>query len=395
LPFATWVEVDLDRLDANLDLLQGHAGQDRDLLLVVKADAYGHGAVEVARSAAGRGVRHFGVATLHEGIQLRHGGIEANIWVLSPLLESEIPEAVEHRLEPTLPSLSFARSLSAVSLGRGRATRVHVEVDTGMGRTGIDPDDAIPFLREVDELPGLRLGSVYTHFPEADSANSDFTLGQWKSFHDLLVKLEEMGIRPPFLHAANSAALLRYPEVLGNLVRPGLAAYGLSPPNAADLDLQPTMSFKSRLVQVRNLPAGRSISYGRDFVTERPSVIGVVPVGYGHGYSWLCSNRGAMLVAGRRAPIVGRVTMDLTMIDLTDHEAVEPGEEVILFGRQNGVALPVEEVAGWSGTLSYEVLCTIGKRVSRIYLRNRRAWKVLTLVGERLQNGFEPVISEN
>jgi alanine racemase len=393
LPFATWVEVDLDRLDTNLDMLQGHAGQTCDLLLVVKADAYGHGAVEVARSAAARGVRHCGVATLHEGIQLRVGGIEANVWVLSPLLESEIPEAIAHSLEPTLPSLSFARSLSAESVRAGRATRVHVEVDTGMGRTGIDPDEAIPFLHEVVDLPGLRLGSVYTHFPEADAAESEFTLGQWRGFRDLLTELEKLGCSPPFVHAANSAALLRYPEVLGNLVRPGLAAYGLRPPHADDLDLQPTMTFKSRLVQVRKLPAGRSISYGRDFVTQRPSVIGVVPVGYGHGYSWLCSNRGAMLVAGRRAPIVGRVTMDLTMIDLTDHVGIEPGEEVVLFGAQNGNNLPVEEVAGWSGTLSYEVLCTIGKRVSRIYLRNRRAWKVLTLVGERQRNGFEPVIS--
>jgi alanine racemase len=270
---------------------------------------------------------------------------------------------------------------------------VHVEVDTGMGRTGIDPGETLSFLRRVSDLPGLRLGSIYTHFPEADADDPEFTLGQWRSFQELLAELAELGIRPPYVHAANSAGLLRYPEVLGDLARPGLAAYGLLPPNAADLDLQPTMTFKSRLVQVRRLPAGRSISYGRDFITKRDSVIGVVPVGYGHGYSWLCSNRGAMLVAGRRAPIVGRVTMDLTMIDLTDHPAVQPGDEVVLFGKHNGTEIPVEEVAGWSGTLSYEVLCTIGKRVSRIFMRNRRAWKVLTLVGERQQNGFEPVIS--
>jgi len=388
LPLATWVEVDLDQIDSNLDALQGRVGAGRELLLVVKADAYGHGAVEVARTAAERGVRHFGVATLHEGIQLRVGGLTKNVWVLSPLLESEIPEAVAHRLEPTLPSLEFARELSAESLRRARATRVHVEVDTGMGRTGVDPEEAVPFLREVTALAGLRLGSVYTHFPDADARDPDFTHGQVRRFRELLAELAALGIRPPLVHAANSAGLLRFPDALGDLVRPGLAVYGLTPPNSDGLALKPAMQFKSRVVQLRRLPAGRPVSYGRTFVTARPTLIGVVPVGYGHGYSWLCSNRGAMLVGGRRAAIVGRVTMDLTMVDLTEHQGVRVGDEVVLFGEQGDARLPVEEVAGWSETLSYEVLCTIGKRVPRIYLRGRRPWKVLTLVGERHRLGF-------
>jgi alanine racemase len=392
VPLATWVEVDLDQLDANLDALHGRMGPERELLLVVKADAYGHGALEVARSAGARGVRHFGVATLHEGIQLRLGGIGANLWVLSPLLISEIPEAVAHRLEPTLPSIEFARELSVESLSAGLATRVHVEVDTGMGRTGIDPEEAIPFLREVASLEGLRLGSVYTHFPDADAADAEFTREQVRRFQALLGELAAIGIHAPLAHAANSAALLRFPETLGDLARPGLAAYGLFPPNANGLGLEPVMQFKSRIVQIRRLPAGRSISYGRTYVTPRPSVIGVVPVGYGHGYSWLCSNRGAMLVHGRRAPIVGRVTMDLTMIDLTEHEGVEVADEVVLFGSQDGARLPVEEIAGWSETLGYEVLCTIGKRVTRIYLRENRPWKIMTMVGERHRHGFEAAL---
>lgn len=394
MPLATWTEIDLDQLDANLEALADRIGPQREILLVVKADAYGHGALEVARSASARGVRHFGVATLHEGIQLREGGIRANVWVLSPLLVSEIPEALAHGLEPTLPSLEFARTLSRESLRAGTATRVHVEIDTGMGRTGIDPGEALAFLGEVATLDGLRLGSVYTHFPDADKPEPDFTREQWKRFSGILEELARAGIRPPLVHAANSAAVLRFPETLGNLVRPGLAAYGLYPPNANGLGLAPVMTFKSRLVQVRRMPAGRSISYGRTYVTQRESVIGVVPVGYGHGYSWLCSNRGAMLVGGRRAPIVGRVTMDLTMIDLTELASgagsVDVGEEVVLFGAQGEKHLSVEEVAAWSETLSYEVLCTIGKRVSRIYLRGRRPWKVLTLVGERQHHGFEP-----
>ena len=387
MPFSSWVEVDLDVLDDNLEALRHTIGAGREILLVVKADAYGHGAVEVARAAAARGVRQFGVATLHEGMQLRAAGIAEDVWVLSPLLATEIPQALAHGLELTLPSLEFARELSQAALARGRPCRVHVEVDTGMGRTGVDATEAVDFLVAVDALQGLRVGSVYTHFPDADAADPAFTKQQIARFNEVLAALAERGLKPPLVHAANSAGTLSLEESRFGLVSPGLAAYGLVPPHGQDEDLVPAMSFKSRLVQVRRVRAGRPISYGRTFVTARDSVIGVVPVGYGHGYSWLCSNRGAMLVAGRRVPIVGRVTMDLTMLDLTDlaqatGRVPEPGDPVVLFGRQNGEALPVEELARWSETLAYEVLCTIGKRVTRVYLRGGRPWRVVTLVGE-------------
>lgn len=391
MPLATWVEIDLDRFEANLGTLRAAFGTTTDLLLVAKADAYGHGAVEITRAAEAAGVRHVGVATLHEGIQLRASGSRANLWVLSPLLESEIPEAVAHRLEPTFATLDFARRFSEESLRHGQASRAHLEVDTGMGRTGIDPEEAIGFLEQVSRLEGVRVGSVYTHFPESDAADASFTLAQWERFTALVAEMERRGLRPPLVHAANSAAALRFPELRADLVRPGLAAYGHHPPNSKGMPLEPVMAFKSRLVQVRKIPAGRSISYGRTAQTARPTVMGVVPVGYGHGYSWLCSNRGAMLVRGKRAPILGRVTMDLTMVDLTDHGGAEVGDEVVLFGRQGAAELPLEEVAEWSGTLPYEVLCTIGKRVSRIYSRDGRQWKVMTLIGERQRHGIEAV----
>ena len=390
MPFSTWVEVDLDILDANLDAIRRDIGAEREILLVVKADAYGHGAVEVARAAAARGVRQFGVATLHEGIQLRDAGLTADIWVLSPLLPSEIPQALAHRLEPTLPSLDFARALSLAARDSAAGpVRVHVEIDTGMGRTGVDATEAVDFLTAVDALPGLRVGSVYTHFPDADAKDLGFARQQVARFHEVLTALDARGLRPPFVHAANSAGTLRLPEGRFDLVRPGLAAYGTVPPNSespAVAGLTPAMAFRSRLVQVRRMRAGRSISYGRTFTTARESLIGVVPVGYGHGYSWLCSNRGAMLVGGRRAPIVGRVTMDLTMVDLTDlaletGRTPQPGDPVVLFGTGDGGSIPIEELAGWSETLPYEVLCTIGKRVTRVYLRGGRPWRVVTLVG--------------
>ena len=396
MPVSTWVEVDLDILDRNLDAIRRDVGAGREILLVVKADAYGHGAVEVARAAAGRGVRQFGVATLHEGMQLRQSGLEADVWVLSPLLESEIALALEHRLEPTLPSLDFARALSGAALAAGRPARVHVEVDTGMGRTGVDATEAVDFLAAVDALPGLRVGSVYTHFPDADAEDLSFARQQVARFSEVLAALDARGLTPPFVHAANSAGTLRLPEGRFSLVRPGLAAYGVAPPHADGTALAPAMSFRARLVQVRRVRAGRPISYGRTFVTARDSLVGVVPVGYGHGYSWLCSNRGAMLVGGARAPIVGRVTMDLTMLDLTDLAASTgrtpaPGDPVVLFGSRNGASIPIEELAAWSETLPYEVLCTIGKRVTRVYLRGGRPWRVMTLVGE-LDPGEAPTV---
>jgi alanine racemase len=254
-----------------------------------------------------------------------------------------------------------------------------------MGRIGVREEDAESFLAELVALPGLRLASLYMHFPDADAEDLAFSRDQVRRFGELLARLGARGIRPPRIHAANSAGTVNLPEAHFDWVRVGLVAYGHHPPVArARLDLQPVMSFKSRLVQVRSLPAGTSISYGRTYTTPGPARIGVVPVGYGHGYSWLLSNRGEMLVRGRRVPIVGRVTMDLTMVDLAGAPGADVGEEVVLFGSSgpDGPSLPLEDVARWSETLPYEIMCTIGKRVTRIYVRGGRPVKLTSLVGE-------------
>lgn len=384
MPISTWVEVDLDRFARNLERLRALAGSERELLLVAKADAYGHGAVEMARAAEGHGVTRFGVATLHEGLQLRAAQCHRPIIVLSPLLPAEAEEAVAHGLEPTVADLDLARALSDVAQRSARPTRVHVEVDTGMGRTGVREEEVVAFLRALAALPGLRIASVYTHFPDAEADDLGFARAQLGRFAQLLAHLEALGLRPPRTHAANSAGFLNLPEARLDWARLGLAAYGVQPSRAdAGLVLEPVMSLRSRLVQVRTLPAGTPISYSRTFVTARTTRVGVVPVGYGHGYSWLLSNRGRMLVGGRSAPILGRVTMDLTMVDLTDHAEAAVGDEVVLFGEQGAESLPIGEVARASETLPYEVLCTIGKRVTRLYVRGGAAASMSTLVGER------------
>jgi len=383
MPVSTWVEVDLDRFAANLRAIRALIGTGRDIFLVVKADAYGHGAVEMAAAAAAEKVSLLGVATLHEGIQLRQAGSTLPIVVLSPLLPGEIPDAVEHGLDPTVCDLAFARALSDAARAADRPQRIHVEIDTGMGRIGVREDDAEAFLADVTALPSLRLASVFTHFPDADSEDLAFSHDQVKRFRALLDRLAARGLKPPRVHVANSAGTVHLAEAWFDWVRVGLIAYGHQPPGApTPLALQPVMSFKSRLVQVRDLPEGTPISYARTFITQRATRTGVVAVGYGHGYSWLLSNRGHMLVRGVRVPILGRVTMDLTMVDVTDVPEVAVGDEVVLFGEQGEASLPLEEVARGSETIPYEIMCTIGKRVTRIYVRGGRPVRLTTMVGE-------------
>ena len=386
MPVSTWVEVDLDRFAANLRAIRRHIGPGREVLLVAKADAYGHGAADMAAAAEREGVTQLGVATLLEGMQLRRSGSRLPIMAMSPLLAGEIPEAVEHQVDPSVCDLSFARSLSDEAIQAERPVRFHVEVDTGMGRTGVHLEEAEEFLAEACALPGLRLASLYTHFPDADGSDLSYAREQVSRFDALLARLAARGLKPPRVHAANSAGTMNVPGALYDWVRVGLVAYGLHPSrDEARLPLEPVMSFRSRLVQVRDLPAGAHVSYARQYTTKRPTRVGVVPVGYGHGYSWLLSNRGHMLVGGRRVPILGRVTMDLTMVDVTDVPGAAVGDEVVLFGDQGGASLPLEEVAAWSETLPYEIMCTIGKRVTRIYVRAGRPVKLTSLVGERAE----------
>jgi alanine racemase len=393
--FPTWVEVNLDLLHHNLDLIRGTLSGQK-ILLVVKADAYGHGSVEVAREALAAGVEMLGVATLHEGIELRRGGVDSPVLILSPCLGSETAEVVERDLRCTVNRTDFVHDLARAARAAGTTATVHLEVDTGMGRSGVTPAEAIPLARAIAAESDLRLEGLFTHFPDADGPNLDFARGQLARFHDVRRAIEREGMTMPLVHAANSAALVRVDDAGLDLVRPGLLAYGIRPHGAPEsLAVRPVLSFRSRLLQVRDLPAGHPVSYGRTFVTPRPMRIGVVAVGYGHGLSRELSNRGEMLVRGRRVPVIGRVTMDLTMVDLEAVPEAQPEDEVVVFGEQESAEISIEEVAGISGTIPYEVMCQIGKRVPRVFRRGSATVKVTTLIGERrplgvprsLQNG--------
>ena len=385
MEFPTWVEVDLDRFRRNLGAIRSAIGERRRILLVVKADAYGHGAVEIAHHAVRAGVNMLGVATLHEGIELRSSGISAPIVILSPTLLGEVDEILEHQLTPSVTSVEFADRLSARCVAQQILARFHVEVDTGMGRTGVSDSEAVEFITRVAHLPNLKLEGVYTHFPDADSGDSTGTEEQVRKFETILRALALRNIDVTVRHAANSAGLLSVPDSFLDMVRPGILAYGFYPTRAVprSVEVEGILSFKTRVVQLRDLPPGRNVSYGRTYTTKRWTRIGVLPVGYGHGYPWQLSNRGQVLIRGQRAPIVGRVTMDLTMVDATEIEDVSLGDEVVLWGEQREARLGLDEVAQWAQTIPYDLLCSMGKRVVRVYVEEGRAPKVLTLIGER------------
>jgi len=386
--FTTWVEVDLDALTHNIAEVRSRIGEALGIMLVVKADAYGHGSVEVARVAVAGGVDMLGVATLHEGIELRQAGIDAPVLILSPPMENETAGAVEYDLSCTVPSLGIARALSRAASAEGKIAAVHVEVDTGMGRCGVLLADAVPFVAAVAKLPALHLEGVFTHFPSSDE-DTEFTDGQVLRFRELLERLDRKGIDVPLRHAANSGAVLGVPSSIQsplNMVRPGIVVYGMRPSREGrdDMDLRPVMSFKSRIAQLRDLPVEHPVSYGRTYTTPRPMRVGVIPVGYGHGYSWRLSNAGEVLLRGRRAPIVGRVTMDVTMVDVDAIPDAEVGDEVILFGAQGDEAITVDEVADRVGTINYEVICGIGKRVARVYVKSGETIGLRTLTERRV-----------
>jgi alanine racemase len=385
MEFPTWVEVDLDRFRRNLGAIRAAIGAGRRILLVVKADAYGHGAIEIARHAVQAGVHMLGVATLHEGIELRSSGITAPIVILSPTLLSEVDEIIEHRLTPCISSLEFADIFSRRCVAHQVLSRFHVEVDTGMGRTGVSDGDALPFIERVIEMPNLTLEGVFTHFPHADSGRTDVTEEQLRRFGEILRALSLRKIEVPIRHAANSAGILSVQDSYLDMVRPGILAYGFYPSAEVprSIPVEGVMSFKTRIVQLRDVPPGRYISYGRTYQTTRWTRVAVLPVGYGHGYPWTLSNRGQVLIRGKRAPIVGRVTMDLTMVDASGIDEASLGDEVILWGEQRGSRIGLDEVSTWAQTIPYDLLCSMGKRVVRIFLEAGHPPKVLTLIGER------------
>lgn len=364
-----WVEVDLNALRNNFRVARDAFPKETPIISVIKANAYGHGAAEVGRTLLEEGAAILGVATVAEGRDLREAGIEGDILVMGRTVPSELDAALRWHLALSIPYLDMAKQLSDIVVKRGVTVNAHLKVDTGMTRLGVPWEEAADAARIIRDLPGIRLTGVYTHFANADLADPEVTSIQVERFQAVQDSIAERGFSNITFHLPNSAAILtsKFPE--DSAGRPGLMLYGSSPSEHIDKgNLAPVLSWKSRILQVRDVPAGTGISYGHDFVTARPSRIATVAVGYADGYPRCLTNRSQVLISGRRAPVVGRVTMDMIMVDITGNGEACPGDEVVLIGRQGQEAITAEELAELAATINYEIYCGISQRVPRFYL---------------------------
>jgi alanine racemase len=367
----TVARVDLDAIRSNLRAIQafvatGSATTPR-VIAVVKANAYGHGAPEVAQALEGAGAAMLACADIEEAIVLRQAGVRAPILVFGAMSVSALEGIFTHQLTPTISTPSAARALQAAAAAHGVRLRCHLKIDTGMNRLGFRHDNMERTLPEVAASPHLQIEAVYTHFATADSPDHPAFGEQRDRFAAALQKLPSLGIDAALQHAANSAALLRDERIWYDFVRPGLLLYGVVPPPlAATLPLRPALSLHSRIVAVKGIRAGEASGYGLQAPFDRPASIAIVPAGYADGLDLRLAGRGCMLVRGRRAPIVGSVCMDMSMIDVTGME-VATGDEVIIVGSQGDESIGVREMAAAIGTIPYELLCRVGSRIQRVY----------------------------
>jgi len=373
-----WAEIDLDAIGHNMRELRRITHPRARMMAVVKADGYGHGAVHVAKTALANGADMLAVARIDEGIALRQAGLEAPILVFNPTFPDFAEGLIEHDLIQSVSGLAVARELDAVARRCAKVLRIHLKVDSGMGRLGLLPDvrrvresmSPVAEVSAIAALKGLRLEGTYTHFAAADERDKRYAHHQLEVFETFLQALQKAGVNCGLRHAANSAAIIDLPQSHLDAVRPGIALYGLYPSREVDrdrIDLKPALSLKSRLLQVKAVPAGFNASYGMTWTAPQPTVIGTVAAGYADGIQRRLSNRGAMLVHGRRAPIVGRVCMDMIMLDLGQDSQAAAGDEVVIIGRQGEETVTADEIARLLDTINYEILFTNSSRVPRLH----------------------------
>ncbi len=367
-----WAEIDLNAVSHNLTEVRRVVGPDVEVMAVVKAEGYGHGAVETAKIALEQGAGWLGVALPEEGVELRKAGIEAPILVFEPLQTSQANIFLKYNLIATGCIREAMTALDGEAVQMGRKAQVHIKVDTGMGRVGLNVNEVNAFISKVSELPGLKITGLYSHLATADELNKSYAERQIKIFSDLVESLKTTGLLPHMIHLANSAAVIDLPHSYFNMVRPGIMLYGLYPSeevNREKVDLKPALSLKTKIIFQKRVPGGLGISYGLKYHTPRETTIVTIPIGYADGWSRLLSGKAQALIGGKRFPIVGTICMDQCMIDVGD-EPVEIGQEVILIGKQGEEYITADMTARQMGTINYEVTCMISGRVPRIYIHN-------------------------
>jgi alanine racemase len=362
----TWAEINLDNLEHNFKVVKRLIRGRVKILVCVKADAYGHGLIPVAKRLEFLGVDWLGVASIDEGVALRDAGITRPILILGLVLSKDIAPVFKYKLTPTVCDLKLAKALSAKAVSLKQKISVHLKVDTGMGRIGVIYKDAPKLARDICGLKNVILEGVFTHLSCADS-DKIFTLKQIRIFNELIQALRKINIRVKLFHTANSMATIAYPQAHLDMVRPGLMIYGLYPREDIKVKLKPVLSLKTEVVFVKDVCAGTPISYGRTYFTKSRSRVVTMPIGYGDGYPRNLSNKAPVLIARKTYRISGRVCMDQIMVDVRK-AAVRVGEEVVLIGSQGANSITAEELAKLSGTISYEIVCGLGSRIPRVYV---------------------------
>jgi len=365
----TWATIDLDRLSANLAVIRERVGR-RPILAVVKANAYGHGAVEIARALEREGVSFFGVALPEEGVELRVAGIRSPVLLLGGFAAPQAELLLAHDLTPAVYRRDQIDALKAAATRRGARIGVHLKVDTGMGRLGVPAEEVPAFAALLAAAPQLRVDGVFSHLAVADVPSDPFTRLQIDRMERSVQALRAHGFDPPQVHLANSAAIMDHPPAWLTLVRPGIVLYGYPPSrDVTPLPVRPVLALSSRIIYIKDIPAGDSCGYGRTWRARQASRIASLAIGYDDGLPRLTGNRGQVLIRGRRAPIVGRVSMDLTTVDVSGIPAAALGDEAVIIGHSGADQIGAPDVAAWAETIAWEILCGVGGRVPRLYRR--------------------------
>ena len=378
-----WAEIDLDKLAHNMREIR-RVAKSENIIAVVKADAYGHGAIDVAPVLLKNGANRLAVAVISEAVELRRSGIECPIMILGFTPPNLIDNILKYNIEQAVYSYEFASELSKMAQKKNKVAKIHIVVDTGMGRIGYLPtDESVEEVYNISKLPNIIIEGMFCHFSSADEKDKTYTYNQVKKYDDFYEKLKEKKVNINIRHMANSAAIIDLPETHYEAVRPGIILYGYYPSeevNKENINLIPVMTLKTNVVHIKTLPPGEYVSYGRKFETERESVIATLPVGYADGYTRLLYEKGKVILKGSFAPVIGRICMDQCMIDVTDIDGVKIGDEVILIGEDENNKFTADTIAELIGTINYEIVCMIGKRVPRVYISEGKVVKIRNYV---------------
>lgn len=368
-----WLEINLDNIANNVKEIRRIIGDNTMIMASTKANAYGHGAIEVARTFIENGVDRLAVSIIQEAIELRKSSILAPILILSYTPMYQMDKIIEYDLIQTIYNYNDAVHLSSLASNKGKMVKIHIKIDTGMGRIGFLPnEESIKEILKISKLSNLEIEGIYSHFSSADEFDKTFTNLQFNRFMNVINRLKDEGLNIPIKHISNSGAILDLPDYNLDMIRPGIILYGYYPSDEVNkniIDIKPAITLKSKVSNIKKVPANTGISYGQTFFTSRESVIATIPIGYADGYSRMLSGKTFVYVNGWKVPVVGRICMDQMMIDVTDIDEVNIGDEVILFGYGNGYP-QIEELASLLGTVNYEILCMMSRRIPRVYIKN-------------------------